>query len=252
MKKNKLYLSTIDENAQNNARYYGLGLEIAEYCTAWNLDREFSGTHAVVREKMEYSDRFIMHGPFSELFPCAIDPEVRKVAAMRYRQTIQTAQGYGIDKVIFHGGFNPWLYFPCWFEEQSVLFWKSFVREIPEGMTICIENVLEETPQMLGNIIRQVGDEKLRICLDTGHANAYSKASVLEWVYACGDMIGHLHVHNNDGTGDTHSPLDCGTIPMELLFQSVEEICPDASVTLELTDGKSSVQWLLERGILEE
>ena len=52
MKKDKLYLSTIDPKAQELARQYGLGLEIAEYCTAWNMDDEFPQTDAAVREKL--------------------------------------------------------------------------------------------------------------------------------------------------------------------------------------------------------
>ena len=37
MDRNQFYLSTIDPQAQTLARSHGLGLEIAEYCTAWNL-----------------------------------------------------------------------------------------------------------------------------------------------------------------------------------------------------------------------
>ena len=38
MDKNELYLSTIDPRAGEIARKYGLGLEIAEFCTALNMD----------------------------------------------------------------------------------------------------------------------------------------------------------------------------------------------------------------------
>ncbi len=252
MKKQKLYLSTIDENAHKLAKKYGLCLELAEYCTAWNLDRERQQTDALVRRKLEDARACVLHGPYSELFPCAIDPEVRKVAAMRYAQTIEAAQCYGVSKIVIHGGFNNWLYFPCWYEEQSVLFWKEFAAQIPENMTICLENVLEQTPEMLGNIIRQVADPRIRMCLDVGHAHAYSEATAFQWIDACGDLISHFHVHNNDGSRDTHSPLDCGTIPMEPLFETMQKTCPDASITLELMDGASSVRWLLETGILEE
>ena len=37
----EFYLSTIDPNAHVTALRYGLGLEIAEYCTAWNMDEKF-------------------------------------------------------------------------------------------------------------------------------------------------------------------------------------------------------------------
>ena len=53
MKKENLYISTVDENAHVLARQYGLGLELAEYCTPWFLDREFESTDKLVREKLE-------------------------------------------------------------------------------------------------------------------------------------------------------------------------------------------------------
>lgn len=252
MNKNNLYLSTIDDHAQDLAKQQGLGLEIAEFSTAWNLDDSFAQTDAIVRSKLDCSDRFTMHGPYSELFPCAIDRKVRALAADRYRQTIQTALQYDIHKIVFHAGFNPWLYFPCWFTEQSILFWKEFVRDIPDGVELVLENVLEEQPEQLAEIIRAVDSPKLRMCLDVGHAHAYSKAPVLTWVSECRDIIDHFHIHNNDSTWDTHSPLDCGTIPMARVLSAISELCPDATVTLELMDGASSLDWLRKEGILEE
>ena len=37
MKREKIYLSTIATDAVRVAREHGFGLEIAEYCTAWNM-----------------------------------------------------------------------------------------------------------------------------------------------------------------------------------------------------------------------
>lgn len=252
MKKEKLYLSTIDDSAQHLARKYGLGLEIAEFSTAWNLDREFSQTDALVKEKMQGIRRFTMHGPYSELFPSAVDPLVRQVAAYRFSQTLKLAQTYGIHKVVFHGGFYEKLYFPCWFQEQSRIFWQEFAEKIPEDMTVCLENVMETEPELLGEVLRQVNCKKLKMCLDAGHAQAYSKASPMQWIAEYGDLIDHFHIHNNDGTRDSHSPLTEGVIPMEQLFDTIEKQCPQATITLELMEGASSVEWLLEKDILEE
>ncbi len=248
--KKRIYLSTIDERAHILAREHGFGLEIAEYCTAMNMDKLFSETDGAVREKMKGFDRFTLHGPFSELFPCAIDPKIRAVAAERYRQAIKLAQGYGVRKVIFHGGFNPQIYFPCWYTEQSILFWKEFAHEIPTGMTVCLENVLEDEPKMLLDIVEGVSDERLRLCLDTGHVNAYSKAPLERWMQACEGYISHFHVHNNDGTYDAHAPLTEGTIPMREFLRGAFERCPDASIALELMDAASSVQWLMDMMVI--
>lgn len=252
MKREQLYLSTIDDKAHVLAKKYGLGLELAEFCTAWNLEEQREETDRIIGEKMPCSNRFVLHGPFSELFPCAIDPLVRKVAAHRYRQSIEAARALEIGKIVIHGGYNPKIYFPCWYIEQSVVFWKEFVKEIPENMTICLENVMEEEPEMLADILRQVDSPRLRMCLDVGHANAYSKISIFKWVEHCTPYIDHFHVHNNDGTVDAHSPLERGTIPMTELIPAIEQLCPRATVTLELMEAESSVQWLMKENLLEE
>ena len=252
MKKSQLYISTMDENAHLTAKKYGLGIEIAEYSTAWNLDRERKETDAAVLPKLSCSKRFILHGPYSELFPCAVDPLIRQVARYRFGQTLELAREMDIHKVVFHGGFHERLYFPCWYQEQSVGFWKEFQRDIPEDMTICLENVLETEPEMLADIVRQTDCPRIRMCLDVGHANAYSGQSPLRWLDSCRDVIDHLHIHNNDGTWDLHRPLNEGTIPMRELLEKAEKKCRNATVTLEINGAESSVQWLKNEHILEE
>ena len=85
MENHRFYLSTISADAADTARRYGLGLEIAEYCTAYNMDGHFPETDAAVREKLAGIARATLHAPFSELFPCAIDPRARALAADRFR-----------------------------------------------------------------------------------------------------------------------------------------------------------------------
>lgn len=252
MKKEAFLISTIAEDAVQTARQYGLGLEIAEFCTASNLDERFSETDAVVGAKMSQLPCRVLHGPFNELFPCAIDPKARELARLRYRQALEAAQSYGISTLVLHAGFNPHLYFPCWFTEQSILFWQDFVHEIPDGITVCLENVLEETPEMLTAIVRAVGSPKLRLCLDVGHINAYSSVPAAQWLEACAPDIAHFHIHNNDGTRDAHDALFAGQLDIKQLLYGVEQLCPNATFTLELLTAAPSVRWLAENGILEE
>ena len=122
MDKQKLYLSTIDPEAARIAQEYGIGLEIAEYCTAWNMDDEFDAVHPAVTKKLTQAGECLLHGPYNELFPCAIDRQARALAAKRYRQAIDLAKVYGAKKVILHGGYNPWIYYPVWYVEQSIAF----------------------------------------------------------------------------------------------------------------------------------
>ena len=241
----KYYLSTIADDAPSVAREYGFGIEIAEYCTAWNMDDKFTETHAAVLEKIEGVSHRILHAPFNELFPCAIDQKAQALAAERFRQAIALAKGYGAEKVVIHGGYNPWIYYPVWYVEQSIVFWKAFLKEDP-GVELVLENVLETEPQWLVDIITGVDDPKLRMCLYIGHVNAYSKTSVMDWLEICAPCISHFHIHNNDGTKDQHNALQDGTIPMKEFLMRADRLCPNASRTLEVLSGSPSARWLME------
>ncbi len=244
MDKAKIYLSTIDPQAQTVAKKYGMGLEIAEYCTAWNMDEQFRETDAQVRDKLMGIPKRVLHAPFNELFPCAIDPKARALAAGRYRQAIRLADKYGAEKVIIHGGYNPRIYYPVWYVEQSILFWKDFLQET--DMPIVLENVLEETPDMLLDIVNGVDDPRLRLCLDVGHVNAYSSIPVMDWLKAWASYLSHFHIHNNDGSCDSHSGLEHGTIPMKELLLAAKALCPDTTFTLEVMEAEPAVKWLEE------
>ncbi|MBP3304799.1 MAG: sugar phosphate isomerase/epimerase [Oscillospiraceae bacterium] len=244
MKKEKLFISTIAEDAVPVAREYGLGLEIAEYCTAWNMDDRFAQTDAAVRSKLDGIPNRVFHAPFNELFPCAIDPKARELAAYRYRQAIDLAKGYSAAKVIIHGGFHPEIYYPVWYTGESVRFWQEFLKEDP-GVEIVLENVLEDEPGMLLDIVKRVENPRIRLCLDIGHVNAYSRISAMDWLEACAGCISHFHIHNNDGSRDTHSDLNRGTVLVKELLDRAEVLCPDATYTLEVTGARPSVRWLL-------
>lgn len=249
MKKENLYLSTIAIDAVRIAKEYKVNLEIAEFCTAWNMDEKFEGVDQVVKKKLEGIPKSLLHAPYNELFPCAIDKKARTLAAERYRHATQLAKRYGSKKVIIHGGYNPWIYFPIWYTEQSALFWKEFLKEDP-GVEIVLENVLETDPQWLLDIVKGVDDPRLKLCLDIGHVNAYSKISVMDWLENWAPYLSHFHVHNNDGSRDQHNALYDGTIPMKEFLLRAEELCPEATFTFELMKDKPSMQWLKENGLI--
>ena len=249
MRREKIYLSTIATDAAPVAREYGLGLEIAEYCTAWNMDEKFAGVDAVVKKKLDGIGFSTLHAPYNELFPCAIDKKARELAADRYRQAIGLAKRYGASKVVIHSGYYERMYFPDWFVKQSIIFWKDFLKEDP-GVEIALENVFEADPQWLLDIVKGVDDPRLKLCLDVGHVNAYSPIPVMNWLDSWGSYISHFHVHNNDGTQDQHRSLWDGSIPIKELLRKMEDVCPNATVTLELLKSRESVCWMQDYGLI--
>lgn len=246
--KEKLSLSGIDENAGLLAARWGLGYEVTEFCWAPRLE------DPALLERLRASGLPMawLHAPYGELFPCAVDPRARELAKCRFRQTVDLAVKLGVFRVVVHGGFVPYVYFPSWYVEQSVLFWRDFLRDVPEGMVIALENVMEPGPEDLVEIVRQVDDPRLGLCLDVGHANTcVSKTPPFDWIGPMAPWLRHVHLHNNSGGIDLHDPLGQGTVPMERVLDELLSACPEASYTIENRDCRQSLSWLVRQGYLE-
>ncbi len=235
----------------------GLGLEIAEFCIAENLDDNLEETDRVVRKKTALVPDIILHGPYNELVPCAIDTRVRQVAWLRYEQALEAAKRYGARKIVFHGGYVPSSYYGGYFTYQSVIFWKKFLAEHPGDYQICLENVIEDDPKLLTDIAVGVDDPRFKLCLDVGHCNL-TPVAPMEWLEAFAPYLSHLHIHNNQGrqpgakafSGDQHKGLPNGVIDMKAILDRALELCPDVTATIESSEIAESVAWLKENGYL--
>ena len=249
--KDKLYLSGMDGQAAALARRWGAGYEITAFCYAPMLDTP--ETARQVRRDMEGVDRFWFHAPFAELTPCAIDPLVRQVAEKRLLQAAGQAADLGVTRMVCHGGFIPHVYYPEWYVEQSVLFWRALLDRLPENMTVALENVMEPSPETLVQIASGVDDPRLGLCLDVGHANtSVSRTPPMEWIGPMAPWLKHVHLHNNRGDWDLHDPLGQGDIPMAQVLDTLLDVCPAATYTIENQDCAPSLTWLAEQGYLEE
>ena len=247
----KLYISTISDDAAELAREHGLGLEIAEFCTAFNMDEGFEWWDKRVKTQMSGLGSFIFHAPFNELCPAAIDPMVVEIAKKRYAQAYGLMNGYGIDTMVVHSGFLPVLYDENWFVSNSVEFWKEFLKDKPDGFKLYLENVFERTPEILCRIVAAVNDSRFRLCFDAGHAEIYrSGISLIEWTELVLPYLGHVHLHNNDGNQDSHNALGDGAADIASVLQTILGEMRDVTFTIEAVDGKLSVDWLREKGFV--
>lgn len=251
--KDRLYVATIGEDAVDAAREFQIGLEIDEYCTASNMDQlQFPKIDSLVRGKMEGISRFVMHAPFNELFPAAIDPLALELAYRRLEQSYQLTKTYGINRMVVHTGYVPYVYFKSWFLERSVEFWQNFMKNKPHNFHIMIENVLEDEPHTLAKLIQSIDDQRIRACLDVGHANCTTTLDLMEWVESLGPWLSHVHIHNNNKVYDNHWTLDEGAIDYNRILKGFQRYAPgNLTYTLENLTCRRSLDWLSENGWLE-
>lgn len=248
---NRLFLSTLSQKAADVARRYGFGLEVSEFCTALNMDEDFHTWDEKVKSELYRIKRRIFHAPFNELFPAAIEPMVVDVARKRYAQAFQLAQSYGINRLVIHAGHVPTMYYDVWFVERSVEFWKEYLEDKPQNFNIMLENVLEENPEPLVEIIGKVRDPRLGLCLDIGHANINSPIPLEEWINIMSPYLTHVHLHDNKGKSDQHLELGEGSIQLKRVIEKIESFCPDTTYTLETMDPEKSIVWLAKNSFLE-
>ena len=247
MKKERLFLSTIADDAVQTAREFGLGVELAQFCLAENMENTPPDVQASLDAALEVPRR-VLHAPFAELCPAAIDPLVREVAKRRFLQAAALAKRYGAEKMVVHSGFIPLVYYPEWFAPQSAAFWREFLNDV-DGLTLCVENVMETSPDALRQVAEQVNDPRLRICFDVGHAFCQS-GDLAPWLDALAPYSSHVHLHNNHGTFDEHLGLPDGTLDMAAVIRQLEALAPQATYTLEVRSARASVEWLLKEGLL--
>lgn len=245
----RLHISTIDENADTLARSCGLGLELADFCTALNLDQpERSKREAAMADRMSGLSRFVLHAPFCELTPCAVDPMIGEVSRFRYEQAAELALAHGVKRLVIHSGFVPNVYYPGWYMEQAPRFWREYLATKPADFELLLENVLDPDPDILAQTAAAVDDPRLGLCLDVGHAAVYSKRPVSEWIEAFLPYLRHVHLHDNYGATDLHLPLGAGTLPLLPWLAALEQARP--TYTLENMDAAPSLRWLERQSLL--
>jgi sugar phosphate isomerase/epimerase len=190
-----------------------------------------------------------IHGAFYHLIPGAIDPLIREATATRMRQAVGFAREMSASHLIFHHGYYARARFDAGWLERSVAFWRDILSTDPAGLTIHLENAHEISPDLQLALIDEVHDPRLGICLDIGHAHAFSSTPVLDWITALKERITYVHLHDNDGSGDQHLPLGQGNIPLPEVLAALEAYAPQANWMIE-AEATPSLTWLAEQGFI--
>jgi sugar phosphate isomerase/epimerase len=188
-----------------------------------------------------------VHGPFHDLNPGALEPLVWQVTLERFRQTLGAARALGAGLVVFHPGFDPWKYGGqdhLWVE-RSLEFWPPLLELAADsGCIMALENIFEEFPYTLADLLARLDSPLLGHCFDIGHWNLFGRVSLAEWFAALGPRLLHLHLHDNFGTRDDHLPVGEGRIDFATLFCLAGELSSEPRLTLEAHDREGMLRSL--------
>jgi sugar phosphate isomerase/epimerase len=190
----------------------------------------------VARLFMEHGSTMTLHGPFMDLAPGALDDKIREVTARRLLETMELVPLFRPLSVVFHAGYDDRCYHA--FRQEwlagSLATWEPIARRAEGlGVMVSLENVYEQTPDMIVALLDALSSRNVGFCLDVGHQNAFSTTPLAEWLKALGSYLREVHLHDNDGRGDDHQPIGRGSVAFSTLFAYLVETGLRPVITLE-------------------
>jgi len=236
------------ERVQVNAPYRQLADKYLELFLRYGINPEI-GFDALALETasqeamvemarlMEEQGRTItFHGPFMDLATGGLDERIREVTARRLQRTMELVPLFRPRSIVFHAGYDERRYHAHRAEwlSKSLATWEPLIQQAEEiGVVIHLENVYEQTPEMILTLIEEMPSENLGFCLDMGHMNVFGEVALSEWLDALGPHLKEVHLHDNNGHSDSHGPIGSGTAPFKELFQYLHDQENRPVVTLE-------------------
>jgi sugar phosphate isomerase/epimerase len=177
-----------------------------------------------------------VHAPFMDLNPGALEPLVFQATQRRFTQTLGAAGALKAQITVFHPGFDRWRYGDqgsLWVD-QNLRFWPPLLRTAEKhGCVMALENIFEQTPHLLRQLLDTLDSPWLGHCFDVGHWNLFSKLSLEEWLQSLGHRTVHVHLHDNRGLADEHLAIGDGKIDFAEFFHQLRRLKVFPSLTLE-------------------
>lgn len=200
--------------------------DIEIYFPASDLDAITDGDIKNLKEALDYNPSLSFHAPFMDLSPGAVDSKIREVTMGRFTHIMDIAEILSPKVIVFHSGYEKWRYaqrVDIWLEE-SIKTWRPLIeRASRSGIKIAIENIFEDEPSNLVMLMKELGSVNFGLCFDAGHCNLFSKVPMEQWLQGLKKYIIELHIHDNDGTFDSHLPIGDGNIDFKTLFSILKD-----------------------------
>ncbi len=228
-------LTNFDERNMALVKKYRFNLEILLDFRA--LDR-FSDTYIkkTAKSLQKLGLKTTIHAPFHEIFIGAPDGVIQKAALRRMDAAFNSAVYFKPHAVVAHLNYEEkrFRYVYDEWHNRIVPGLKHYAEKCDKmGAFLSVENVYEETPDAMTELFSELKDFPVYHCLDVGHLNAFSKTSLDIWLKSLGRFIRHLHLHDNDGSADTHSPIGTGNVDWGRIRTFISGMDPKPLITLE-------------------
>lgn len=243
----------------------GRDLELQDAVSHLVLDGDWKAHAAGIRAQLEsFSGRLGIHGPFWGLTVMASDPAVKAVTVARLRRGLEFAAELGATHMVVHSPFD-------FFGHPLVAHTRvtglsdqigqvhdtlgevvTLAREV--GCMLVVENIRDLNPAPLLALVRSFDSEVVRVSIDVGHAHLMQQKggpSPEQWIMEAGDLLGHVHLQDNDGLLDRHWTPGEGNINWRSVSRAIQQIDSDPRLILEIKSSEIEIgaRWLADCGL---
>lgn len=185
-----------------------------------------------------------MHLPFFDLHPGSLDSHILQGTRARLLDVISVATIYSPRHLVGHAAYDRTQHrrhYRRWLE-RSVRTWDELLEAWPDAPPLFLENTHEKDPEPLADLVGELRarGRDVGVCLDIGHwfafALGHERRDFGRWLDSLGPFVRHLHLHDNDGSGDQHRGLGKGNIPWDEVLPALAELGQPLTATLEPHD----------------
>lgn len=202
---------------------------------------------------------FTLHAPFLDVNFASLSPYMRKASLKHLENSLFKAYLLGCRVLVVHGGFYPHVSVKDRaYELSRDSIRKLALKAVDYGVKIAVENgpagysfLYVEADEVLKQFSLLSELENVGLCLDVGHANTSSELK--HFLQKAGDLILHVHIHDNDGKRDLHLYPGEGTVDWHLVFEGLKQTSFDGYIIVETASSpllgvKTVEKWLKARG----
>lgn len=124
--------------------------------------------------------------------------------------------------------------------DSNLKFMTDLVKIAREyDITICLENMPFKEfslskPSDILRLVKTINDDRLMVCLDTGHINVFEELSPADAVKELAPYLKALHIHDNDGRDDYHCIPYFGTVNWKNFIKALKESAVDVTFSFEV------------------
>ena len=236
----KYYIIPDINNLEKSLDYsnkYNLGFEYNDFFNPKLLDDK-SNLDLIIKKYQRLNRKCdTLHGVFYDICLNSCDSLIKEASEARVISSFEIAKKLNVKGVVFHTNYITWMntlsYKKSWIEGMKSFFIK--MNKMYPDIEIYIENMFDNSPDCLKDLMDEINNEKIRVCLDVAHASI-SNIDLEIWFKKLSKDISHIHINDNDLKSDLHEEIGLGKIDFDKVYKLIKEYANNASILIEISD----------------